>query len=636
MLSECKGRAWDHLLPRANILAALDRVMSFPGMRSGFQLGNIDKHLATHCDEQIVRYLDHIYRVWDLMVCGGGVDTLVVDDSTVRLLQLRAPSVSKTDRLFICLAMDDGRLFPGVTEPNARKRLYHTLISLDLVIPSLETFHENMKYITIGAKIIKKHLDVPTGRSGCHIRVTTLLQRLTDHWNPECLPLIEVSEGYFMHLQAPTSPDLAFKQLFISVLRQFPFLSTDAALRDFRSEAMPAYTDQHRLRLLFLRAKRLGYENIKIREGLQRPNGHIDLVQTPFEATHPVPLADWRGGKPFVRTLLALERSSFLPTLGLSDISCEGVTPEFVQNDMMTAFFGTQKYQIDTSKPGISILEGSGVYPPVTGSVSTASSSAAEGNGGRTRKTPEPSPLRSKKSRLRKDQVKAISKLRHSKKMHRRKAQTATLVSDFPAPKLNELRSALELPVSTKSFTDPDSIGVFPGQVPDVEATEDLPLERTESPNRPDDATYTDDGSVIGGEAPLHLNSEVGEPALPHRSPTRSVPEIHSGDTFDQAVDMSTDGFEQESGALVLQDPPLSSKRAAALLETPPTLRSEVISPDRPMKRIRTFREENDGSTQFDDVPLTSAEIPQTARLPVIDNGPRTPLLAFGQYEEEL
>lgn len=360
MLSNCKARALDHLLLRGDILTALNRVMLFPGLQSGFQLGNINKHLATHYDEQIIAYLNHIHRIWDLVLThGGNLDQGDVDDTSVQILQFLAPSISSTDKTLIRSTMSLGQLFPTIVDAGARQRLLTALVSLPGVIPSLETFHENMKYITIGAKILKTHLDIQPKRATASVRSSTLYQRLTSQWSNRCQALVEVSEGYFQSLQGPPSPELAFKQLFVSVLRQFPFLSTEAALRDFRTEVMPAYTDQFRLRRLLRRAKILGYDNPKIREGLDRAEGHIDLVKTPFEAKLKGPIANWRGGKPYVRTLLTLEQVSFLPTIEqVCDALDEESAIKIVQNDIVTAFFGRCKYRINESKFGVSILKG--------------------------------------------------------------------------------------------------------------------------------------------------------------------------------------------------------------------------------------------------------------------------------------
>lgn len=59
------------------------------------------------------------------------------------------------------------------------------------------------------------------------------------------------------------------------------------------------------------------------------------------------PRAIWRGGKPRIRAFLALQEASFLPTLRLTTARHDEPTVEFVQNDIITAFFGKQEFEID-------------------------------------------------------------------------------------------------------------------------------------------------------------------------------------------------------------------------------------------------------------------------------------------------
>lgn len=180
---------------------------------------------------------------------------MCVDEETVRLLQFRVPSASSVDKIFTSYGMDNGILFCGLVDQEARKKVEQSLSSLPVVIPSILTFHENMKYITIGAKILKAQVDVPAERRNkCQRRESTLYERLFACWDKSCTPLMETGEGQFRPLVDVPSPWLAFSQLFVSVLRQFPNLSTESPLRDFRWEAMPASINPHYLHMLHRRA----------------------------------------------------------------------------------------------------------------------------------------------------------------------------------------------------------------------------------------------------------------------------------------------------------------------------------------------------------------------------------------------
>jgi hypothetical protein len=52
------------------IVQALNRLLWFPGLWDGLQLGNLYKHRALHCDEEIIHYLGCVYQTWDFITLG--------------------------------------------------------------------------------------------------------------------------------------------------------------------------------------------------------------------------------------------------------------------------------------------------------------------------------------------------------------------------------------------------------------------------------------------------------------------------------------------------------------------------------------------------------------------------------------
>ena len=82
----------------ATVLQVLDILLVFPGFWAGLELGNLYKHLALYCTDELVRYLKHVYEVWDYIAGGDLALRECVDISTVRYLQSFASSVSLVDR----------------------------------------------------------------------------------------------------------------------------------------------------------------------------------------------------------------------------------------------------------------------------------------------------------------------------------------------------------------------------------------------------------------------------------------------------------------------------------------------------------------------------------------------------------
>jgi hypothetical protein len=90
--------------------------------------------------------LKHIWRVWDCITLHDQDIQKAADIQTVRLLQLRVPSVSKSDTSFVKTVMESGLLFPSIDDITVRERILQAVVKIDCLIPSLKTMHENLKY----------------------------------------------------------------------------------------------------------------------------------------------------------------------------------------------------------------------------------------------------------------------------------------------------------------------------------------------------------------------------------------------------------------------------------------------------------------------------------------------------------
>ena len=82
------------------------------------------------------------------------------DAKTVDLLQSRAPAVSETDRLYLRSRLEDGSLFPAITDDPARTAIWGQLQEIDYVIPTLHTFFKDVHHLTV-AKCVMQHLYPP-------------------------------------------------------------------------------------------------------------------------------------------------------------------------------------------------------------------------------------------------------------------------------------------------------------------------------------------------------------------------------------------------------------------------------------------------------------------------------------------
>jgi hypothetical protein len=329
----------DRLLKNNSLVKAFDMLLPFPGLWCGLELGNIRNHLALHCDEELLCYLRHIYSTWNQITLNNTAIQQAVDIQTVKTLELRAPSASIIDHYHIMREMDSGALFPNITERNVREFIKQALLRLEVIIPTIKSFHENLKYLEIGANILKTHL-LDTG-----VR-TTLYKTMCSMWSQPENVLVEFQEGVYRHAtlrEGELPVDVAYKQVFISALRQFPSLSNDVPRWEPRHEAIKGTTDPA-YHLLFLnRAQLLGFRTEKVLQGIMNAPEVVEAPDSePCAGSHGGEGKEWRSGRPFRGAYKQSRTQLFLPNLAEAARVEVSLNPSvlFVQQDFVNAFFG--------------------------------------------------------------------------------------------------------------------------------------------------------------------------------------------------------------------------------------------------------------------------------------------------------
>ncbi|KAF4468235.1 DUF3723 domain [Fusarium albosuccineum] len=353
----CPGKQ-KHLMMvfnRPKIWSAMKDVALFPGLWEDIKLGNWAKHLAAHVDELIVTYWRHMRKAWDQVF--GKLDQglhLRLDPYTGRFLQFKAPAWSKTDRESIRAEMETGALFHSISDQAQREKLFDNICGIRAVLPGVLTFHENMRYLTLGAKILEHHIEV---KSKKRRRGTTLVSR-----KPESLMenlekdrthsanYVEVQEGQYRVTHEPLDAKRAFLQLFLISLRLFPFLGSDPPLQDIKGRGMDAFVDYSYKRRLCMGAFCLGYRNRKVMEGIQLSSAEIPRV-IPKKRSFSASMARWRGGMPTINTFLHLRECSFLPTLHGAKPEGPEPSPLLIKQAFIWAFFTSFTTNVDQSKP---------------------------------------------------------------------------------------------------------------------------------------------------------------------------------------------------------------------------------------------------------------------------------------------
>ena len=239
--------------------------------------------------------------------------------------------------------------------------------------------HENLKYLETGATLLK---DLVVGRDSPGENPGTLYKALRAHWTEPAECSIEVAAGKprtIPNVSSTTCWDLAYKQLWIFVLRNFADLGARAPRKETGDDGYEAKMDPNCHHRLVELAWNLGFHTEKIKTGMGndprreqlraflgricklQPDTLEKTVDSMLRLLPPdeeiEPLSDFgerglskteiddlgrRWGVPFTRMYKRGQASFYLPellvkTTGNSD---EMPSVSFIHKDFIDAFFG--------------------------------------------------------------------------------------------------------------------------------------------------------------------------------------------------------------------------------------------------------------------------------------------------------
>ena len=260
-LSSSKQRNLAWLLERTTYTIQLDMLVIFHGLWVGFEIGNIRQLFALRCNKELHRYLSKIFKTWSMITLYDDDIRASVDIKTVQRLQGRAPFASKSDFLTVKKDMQSGLLFSKVRDIPTRQRIEDAILGLDVIIPTIKTFHENSKLLGIGVRVIRREL--------AQFRSGSLFESLCSIWSPQVSCSLETREGFFTSAVPPSDVDLAYLaylQIFIAALRTFAKLGDEPPRRDIRSILVHARLDPIYQTLFARRAKFLGFNSRRIQD----------------------------------------------------------------------------------------------------------------------------------------------------------------------------------------------------------------------------------------------------------------------------------------------------------------------------------------------------------------------------------
>ncbi|PWW77220.1 hypothetical protein C7212DRAFT_181748, partial [Tuber magnatum] len=219
-VSLSKRKDLRQLLANGALRKAFDNLLHWPGLWPSMRLGTLHRLLTMRCDEEAVRYLQHIRNIWT-RICMDRANVVVgADCKTVEMLQLRAPCASSADWKYINQEMDSKLLFPTITDINDRKVVRESIHQMRQ-IPSLFTFFADLKYLETYAKAFRSIIGSPQG---------TIHECMSHLYTSDGLTyshlLVELQDGTFRECtrNAADGREFGYQQLWLYLMRHFPVM----------------------------------------------------------------------------------------------------------------------------------------------------------------------------------------------------------------------------------------------------------------------------------------------------------------------------------------------------------------------------------------------------------------------------
>ncbi|KID95697.1 hypothetical protein MAJ_08343, partial [Metarhizium majus ARSEF 297] len=332
-LSEDKKTGLRRLMKKNLVAEAMYKLTDYPGLRSGLQLSNIKKHLCERCPEEICNYLTHIYNTWGkITLCNPQIQQ-ATDTVTVQALQRLAPSASHVERGEIRNMMRSGKLWSDVSDANLRAEIELQLLNTGVIIPSIKTFHENMRYLVLGMRIFRNHLldALPAEKS--------VAEAMRKSWQRH-QTLIEHAENQFYQLTCSPSFSISYHVLFISAIRNFPKLSDEGPIYESGLPPINAGVDESCLQRFLRHAQAQGFNSEKIKSKLREvpPSNAPPSGGQGYEGLQES-IPKRRCGRPRTSSYNFISRSLFLPQMLVESEIGAYPTINFIQSDFMRSFF---------------------------------------------------------------------------------------------------------------------------------------------------------------------------------------------------------------------------------------------------------------------------------------------------------
>ncbi|OWT42272.1 hypothetical protein VFPPC_18426 [Pochonia chlamydosporia 170] len=354
-LSKKKQYIFRRITQRCTMVEALDLLIQLPGVLDFLQLGCYGTVFDNRLFEECITGWNLIFAEWSKFTLGSRLLRSSIDRDTVVALEGRAPAASEADREWIHQAFTSGQVWSRITDPQQRCELESRVQSTTVIIPGLRWLQGNLLYLNIAARIIWKLIIPEKEGRKAERKKLSLQQILQSYWvASESKSCVEIQEGVFQPVHGPASFNLAYNQLMLAALRQFPYLSKPDP-KGKSGEKLGLSLDLNCISLFHKRAALLGFRSSVIQQG-------VAIVRPPFQPREWTTGKDstsfnevkffsqmyHRWGKPHVHVFRVIQTSAFLPKLTRARSHSE-VDITYVLQDLLRTFVKPCSFDCDLS-----------------------------------------------------------------------------------------------------------------------------------------------------------------------------------------------------------------------------------------------------------------------------------------------
>jgi hypothetical protein len=265
--------------------------------------------------------LNHIRTIWT-KILGGKTELMrLTDAGTVKLLQSRAPKACLVDRDYLKEQMKSHKLFPLVVDTKEREDIWQRICQIDLLIPTLYTFFEDLKYLAICHKVVQNLILRPKSDT-----VASALENLFTADDTDQVNCESSEASYICHTAPPQQHfQICYQQLWLFAMRHWWEILTAAPRRALER----CVTGARLLPYLADIALEVGFKSDHILDLAQRPRAALSSapqstryllseVTTATRRRCGIPFGDdlrWDQGNLFWNRV---NKASTVPNAGLS------------------------------------------------------------------------------------------------------------------------------------------------------------------------------------------------------------------------------------------------------------------------------------------------------------------------------